>query len=83
MPTGDAPGWPKLDTEIHVVSATKIYRLCANSIFDLPMACAWINLRSKTCDIFVAEPIIDSNIEHEKSHCRGWGHYGPLNPADF
>lgn len=85
--------WPKLTERITRVPRAQIPKFCAGLGRDAyrSASCAITRFRLGICDIFLStdkpsmleltdEP---SMLEHERAHCRGYGHVGDASaPAD-
>ena len=84
--------WPRLEVREHRLSNWALLKQCYSSV-SLPMkllggvafACAWINLRSMTCDVYVHEDAgqDEPSYLHELEHCAGKDHYGDSTLADL
>lgn len=84
-------GWPELKVTVHEVNYFQVLKHCYTSVSlvwrvmgALPMACAWIDLAAKTCDIYIGTGDNDPSIlEHELAHCAGGEHVGSTQLADY
>src|SRR5512137_1133249 len=45
----------------------------------IPIACTWIDMNKRTCDVFVADNTDPDTIAHEMAHCIGGDHDGMLH----
>lgn len=76
--------FPELKISYHKVSPAEIVRRCSagmppwlKALAGVPMACAEINFRKKTCAIYWTRAFAGEK-EHEEEHCRGGDHDGML-----
>lgn len=79
--------WPSLAVTAHIVSAAEMRNTCLPvvtqkhpcaqrlSAFAVIEACALVDFRNKTCNIWLAD-IAPEHREHEELHCRGYDHTG-------
>lgn len=76
--------FPELAVSYHEVSHEEIVRRChagmppwMKALGGIPMACAEINFRTKTCSIYWTAAFAGEK-KHEEEHCRGGDHDGML-----
>lgn len=82
--------WPRLEVREHTVSTGAMLGKCYATlslpeklIGSIPLACAWINLALKTCDIYITAWSPQAVIDHEREHCLGMDHVGSSTLADL
>jgi hypothetical protein len=72
--------WPKLEERITKVNTDTIEKFCPGAgggVRPLRMnGCAATRFRVGICDIYLFDPTDQGSLEHERAHCRGYGHVG-------
>ena len=84
--------WPLLTVREHRLDLWPLIKQCYPSVSTFMKllggfanACAWIDLRAMTCDIYVhsASAEDDPILAHEREHCDGKDHFGDSTLANL
>ena len=77
-------GWPTLAVTKHYVSQKEMRDQCSRWISGLFDACAVVNLKNETCDIWINAEVADAELmRHEETHCKGYDHAGATDLRDL
>jgi hypothetical protein len=70
--------WPRLQERITKVSAEELQKSCSGLGEKVSQitACAVTDFATGTCGIYMLDPTNEASLEHERAHCRGYGHVG-------
>jgi hypothetical protein len=76
--------WPQLEIVIEQHGFWKTQELCDRSVAEVALigpafGCAWINFDQMKCTIYLW---LNSVLEHELLHCKGYDHYLSSELAD-
>lgn len=83
------PGWPRLETTVHMVPTAEMRDVCATGSpwLNLGMvdACAVIRLDKRTCDVWLNADLPPPGyvVDHEFGHCEGRDHWGSTQLRDL
>ena len=66
-------GWPQMTVTENYVSEAEVKDRCGNPEF---LACAYSNVCSKTCNIWLPKGAPEWLVKHERGHCEGYDHPG-------
>lgn len=83
-------GWPKLEVRDNVISGWQVQVKCymylplAHRLLGgIALACAEVNFRDCTCNIWRAWDASEEILLHERLHCLGYSHYGETWAEDL
>lgn len=76
--------WPKLEIVIEEHGFWKTQELCNRSVAEVALigpalGCMWVNFNEMKCTIYLW---LNSVLEHELLHCKGYDHYLSSELAD-